>query len=221
MNAIFLGAIGDPRIETGKLEHRDHRRHPLQARPLREPAAVKLLHERLCPLKDKMPGRRHGVRPREHRGRLRAHRRHLQARARPTKSRSQTMVYTRKGTERASATRSSWRASATSRSRGDADRQGQRGPRAGHLDAHLRRGRQGVSGHRHRPRLHRRGLHVDDQEPGVVRRRRVDRTCSATSSPTSARWCRAAWASRRRATSTRARCRCSSRSTARRRSTRA
>ena len=76
-----------------------------------------------------------------------------------------------------------------------------------------------VPRHQDRPRLHRRGLHVDGQEPRVVRRGRDAPTCSATSSPTSARWCRAAWASPPRATSTPARSRCSSRSTARRPST--
>ena len=46
---------------------------------------------------------------------------------------------------------------------------------------------EGVPGHQARLRPRRRHLHVVRQEPGVVRRDRDRATCSATSSPTSAR----------------------------------
>ena len=88
-DAIFIGALGDPRVPDNR-HARDillGTRFELDLYVNYRP--VKLLDERLCPLKDRGAGRRQLRRvPREHRRAVRQHRRPLQGRAPTTRSRS-------------------------------------------------------------------------------------------------------------------------------------
>ena len=88
-DAIFIGALGDPRVPDNR-HARDillGTRFELDLYVNYRP--VKLLDERLCPLKDRGPKDVELRRlPREHRRALRQHRRPLQGRAPTTRSRS-------------------------------------------------------------------------------------------------------------------------------------
>eukprot|EP00904_Undaria_pinnatifida_P001959 jgi/Undpi1/11764/HiC_scaffold_37.g14059.m1 len=100
LQAVLFGAIGDPRIEVGKLEFaiiagmRFNLDLYVNLRP------IKLLHENLCPLKDKGPEQVNMVICRENTedayagiyGHLR--------KGTPHEVANQSMVYTRHGTER-------------------------------------------------------------------------------------------------------------------------
>lgn len=100
MHAVLLGAIGDPRIEVGKLEFAiiAGLRFKLDLYVNLRP--IKLLHESLCPLKDKGPEQVDMVICRENTedayagicGHLR--------KGTPDEVAHQSMVYTAKGTER-------------------------------------------------------------------------------------------------------------------------
>jgi 3-isopropylmalate dehydrogenase len=101
MNAIFLGAIGDPRIETGMLEHAiiGGIRFKLDLYVNLRP--VKLLHERLCPLKDKGPEDVDMVFVRENTEDAYTRIGGIFKQSTPDEVAIATMLYTRKGCERA------------------------------------------------------------------------------------------------------------------------
>ena len=100
-DAIFVGALGDPRVPDNR-HARDillGTRFELDLYVNYRP--VRLLDERLCPLKDRTP-RRRGLRrvPREHRGPLRRRRRPVQGRARDDEVAIQEEINTYKGVHR-------------------------------------------------------------------------------------------------------------------------
>ena len=180
MHAVLFGAIGDPRIEVGKLEFAiiAGMRHKLDLFVNLRP--VKLYHESMCPLKGKTPADIDIMFCRENTEDAYAGIHGTTKKGSPNEIALQQMVYTRRGTERIIryafelAKKRGRPEARQGQAAGHPRRQGQRRARAGHLDARVRRGRGRVSRHRHRPRLHRRGVHVDGEEPGVVRRRRDD-----------------------------------------------
>lgn len=101
MNAVYLGAIGDPRVEVGKLEHaiiggiRFKLDLYINLRP------VKLYDERLCPLKDKKPVDVDMVFVRENTEDAYTRIGGILKEGTPDEVAIATMIYTRKGCERA------------------------------------------------------------------------------------------------------------------------
>ncbi len=101
MSAVYLGAIGDPRVETGLLEHaiiagvRFKLDLYINLRP------VKLYHERLCPLKDKKPADVDMVFVRENTEDAYTRIGGIFKQGTPDEVAMATMIYTRKGCERA------------------------------------------------------------------------------------------------------------------------
>lgn len=100
MHAVFFGAIGDPRIEVGKLEFAiiAGMRFKLDLYVNLRP--IKLLHDSLCPLKDKQPEHVDMVICRENTEDAYAGICGHVHKGTPMEVASQTMVYTREGTER-------------------------------------------------------------------------------------------------------------------------
>ncbi|HLU40027.1 MAG TPA: 3-isopropylmalate dehydrogenase [Planctomycetota bacterium] len=100
MHAVLLGAIGDPRVEVGKLEFaiiaglRFKLDLYVNLRPIR------LLHESLCPLKDKGPADVDMVICRENTEDAYAGIYGFLKKGTPDEVANQTMIYTRRGTER-------------------------------------------------------------------------------------------------------------------------
>jgi 3-isopropylmalate dehydrogenase len=101
MNAIYLGAIGDPRIEVGKLEHAiiGGIRFKLDLYVNLRP--VKLYDARLCPLKDKGPEDVDMVFVRENTEDAYTRIGGILKENTPDEVAIATMIYTRKGCERA------------------------------------------------------------------------------------------------------------------------
>jgi 3-isopropylmalate dehydrogenase len=100
MNAVLLGAIGDPRIEVGKLEFAiiAGLRFKLDLYVNLRP--IKLLHESMCPLKDKGPEQVDMVICRENTEDAYAGIYGFLKKGTPDEVANQAMVYTAKGTER-------------------------------------------------------------------------------------------------------------------------
>jgi isocitrate dehydrogenase len=176
LDAILLGALGDPRVEPGLVEHsvimglRVGLDLYVNLRP------ITLYAEHLCPLKDKRPEDVDFIVVRENTEDAYTGPWGLVKKGTPDEIAMATMLYTRKGTERVIRY-----AFDLARKRGETrnpkletnpGRQSQCRPRPRHLDPHLRRGGSGVSRRRTGSRLRGRLLHVDAQEPGVVRRHR-------------------------------------------------
>ena len=100
MHAVLLGAIGDPRIEVGKLEFAiiAGLRFKLDLYVNLRP--IKLLHESLCPLKDKGPEQIDMVICRENTEDAYAGIHGFLRKDTPDEVATQEMIYTRMGTER-------------------------------------------------------------------------------------------------------------------------
>jgi len=100
MDAVYLGAIGDPRIEVGKLEFAiiGGLRFKLDLYVNLRP--IKLYHESLCPLKDKTPADINMVICRENTEDAYSGIHGFLKKNTPDEVANQAMVYTRKGTER-------------------------------------------------------------------------------------------------------------------------
>ena len=100
MHAVLLGAIGDPRIEVGKLEFAiiAGLRFKLDLYVNLRP--IKLLHESLCPLRDKRPEDIEMVICRENTEDAYSGIHGFFQKGTPGEIAQQTMLYTRKGTER-------------------------------------------------------------------------------------------------------------------------
>jgi len=100
MHALLLGAIGDPRIEVGKLEFSiiAGLRFGLDLYVNLRP--ITLFHESVCPLKDKKPADINMVICRENTEDAYAGIYGFLKKGTPDEVAQQTMIYTRKGTER-------------------------------------------------------------------------------------------------------------------------
>ncbi len=100
-HAIFMGAIGDPRVETGLLEHAiiGGTRFKLDLYINLRP--VKLYSEHLCPLKDKKPADIDMVFVRENTEDAYTRLGGIFKQGTPDEVATATMIYTRKGCERA------------------------------------------------------------------------------------------------------------------------
>ncbi|MBI4882092.1 MAG: 3-isopropylmalate dehydrogenase [Planctomycetes bacterium] len=100
-DAIFMGAIGDPRVETGLLEHAiiGGTRFKLDLYINLRP--VKLYSEHLCPLKDKKPADIDMVFVRENTEDAYTRLGGIFKQGTPDEVATATMIYTRKGCERA------------------------------------------------------------------------------------------------------------------------
>lgn len=100
MHAVYLGAIGDPRIEVGKLEFAiiAGLRFKLDLYVNLRP--IKLYHESLCPLKGKTPADVNMVICRENTEDAYSGIHGFLKKDTPDEVANQAMVYTRKGTER-------------------------------------------------------------------------------------------------------------------------
>ncbi len=100
MQAVYLGAIGDPRVEVGKLEFAiiGGLRFKLDLYVNLRP--IKLYHESLCPLKGKTPADIDMVICRENTEDAYSGIHGFLKKGTPDEVANQAMVYTRKGTER-------------------------------------------------------------------------------------------------------------------------
>ncbi len=100
MDAVLLGAIGDPRIEVGKLEFAIIAGLRFKLDLFVNLRPIKLLHESLCPLKGKGPEQVDMVICRENTEDAYAGIYGFLKKDTPDEVANQAMVYTRKGTER-------------------------------------------------------------------------------------------------------------------------
>src|SRR5262245_5408187 len=101
MNAIFLGAIGDPRVPVGLIEHGIIARMRFDLDLFANVRPVKLYDERLCPIKGKTPADIDMVFVRENTEDAYAGMHGFAHKGQPLEVATQTMVYTREATERA------------------------------------------------------------------------------------------------------------------------
>jgi 3-isopropylmalate dehydrogenase len=101
MNAIFLGAIGDPRVPVGLIEHGIIARMRFDLDLFANVRPVKLYDERLCPIKGKTPADIDMVFVRENTEDAYAGMHGFAHKGQPLEVSTQTMVYTREATERA------------------------------------------------------------------------------------------------------------------------
>ncbi|MDA1264602.1 MAG: 3-isopropylmalate dehydrogenase [Planctomycetota bacterium] len=100
-DAIFLGAIGDPRIEPGKMEYGIIAKCRFDLDLYVNLRPIKLLDERLCPLKGKGPEDVDMVIVRENTEGAYTGMHGFAHKGQPHEVSTQTMVYTRAGVERA------------------------------------------------------------------------------------------------------------------------
>jgi 3-isopropylmalate dehydrogenase len=100
MQAVLLGAIGDPRIEVGKLEFAIIAGLRFKLDLFVNLRPIKLLHESLCPLKDKQPEHIDMVICRENTEDAYAGIHGFLRKGTPNEVATQEMIYTRMGTER-------------------------------------------------------------------------------------------------------------------------
>jgi 3-isopropylmalate dehydrogenase len=100
MHAVLFGAVGDPRVEVGKLEFAiiAGLRHKLDLFVNLRP--IKLYHESLCPLKGKLPEHIDMIFCRENTEDAYAGIHGATKKGTPDEISMQQMLYTRKGTER-------------------------------------------------------------------------------------------------------------------------
>ena len=100
-DAIYMGAIGDPRVETGLLEHAIIGGTRFQLDLYINLRPVKLYAERLCPIKDKQPADIDMVFVRENTEDAYTRIGGIFKKGTPDEVAMATMIYTRKGCERA------------------------------------------------------------------------------------------------------------------------
>jgi len=100
MNAIFLGAIGDPRVPVGLIEYGIIAKMRFDLDLFANVRPVKLYDERLCPLKDEGPADIDMVIVRENTEGAYAGMHGFAHKNQPLEVSTQTMVYTREATER-------------------------------------------------------------------------------------------------------------------------
>ena len=100
-DAIFLGAIGDPRIEPGKIEYGIIAKCRFDLDLYVNLRPIKLLDERLCPLKEKGPADIDMVIVRENTEGAYTGMHGFAHKGQSHEVATQTMVYTREGVERA------------------------------------------------------------------------------------------------------------------------
>jgi 3-isopropylmalate dehydrogenase len=100
MHAVLLGAIGDPRVEVGKLEFAIIAGLRFKLDLFVNLRPIKLFHEALCPLKDKKPADVDMVICRENTEDAYAGIFGFLKKGTPHEVANQTMIYTRHGTER-------------------------------------------------------------------------------------------------------------------------
>ncbi len=100
MHAVLLGAIGDPRIEVGKLEFAIIAGMRFKLDLFVNLRPIKLLHENLCPLKDKGPADIDMVICRENTEDAYCGIHGFLKKDTPDEVAHQSMMYTRKGVER-------------------------------------------------------------------------------------------------------------------------
>ena len=101
MNAIYLGAIGDPRLPVGKIEFGIIAKMRFELDLYINLRPIKLYHESLCPLKDKRPEDVDMVIIRENTEGAYAGMHGFAHKDQALEVATQTMVYTRAGVERA------------------------------------------------------------------------------------------------------------------------
>jgi 3-isopropylmalate dehydrogenase len=100
MRAIYLGAIGDPRVPVGLIEYGIIARMRFDLDLFANVRPIKLYDERLCPLKDKTPADIDMVIVRENTEGAYAGMHGFAHKGQPLEVSTQTMVYTREATER-------------------------------------------------------------------------------------------------------------------------
>ncbi len=100
-DAIYLGAIGDPRLPVGLIEYGIIAKMRFELDLYINLRPIKLFDERLCPLKDKKPEDVDMVIIRENTEGAYAGMHGFAHKSQPLEVATQTMVYTRQGTERA------------------------------------------------------------------------------------------------------------------------
>jgi 3-isopropylmalate dehydrogenase len=101
MDAIFLGAIGDPRVPVGLIEYGIIAKMRFDLDLFANVRPVKLYDERLCPIKGKGPADIDMVFVRENTEGAYAGMHGFAHKGQPLEVSTQTMVYTREATERA------------------------------------------------------------------------------------------------------------------------
>ncbi len=99
-DAIFLGAIGDPRAPVGKIEHGIIGRLRWDLDLYVNLRPIKLYHERFCPIKGKTPDDVDMIFVRENTEDAYVQKPVFENRGTPDEVAFQPMLYTRKGTER-------------------------------------------------------------------------------------------------------------------------
>jgi 3-isopropylmalate dehydrogenase len=100
MHAIFLGAIGDPRLPVGLIEYGIIAKCRFELDLFANLRPIQLFDERLCPLKDKKPADVDMVIVRENTEDAYTGMHGFAHKGHPFEVATQTMVYTRQGTER-------------------------------------------------------------------------------------------------------------------------
>ena len=100
MNAVYLGAIGDPRVPVGMIEYGIIARMRFDLDLYANLRPIKLYDERLCPLKDKGPADIDMVIVRENTEDAYSGMHGFCHKGQPLEVATQTMVYTRAGVER-------------------------------------------------------------------------------------------------------------------------
>jgi len=100
MNAIFLGAIGDPRLPVGLIEYGIIAKCRFELDLYANLRPIQLFDERFCPLKDKGPGDVDMVIVRENTEDAYTGMHGFAHKGHSNEVATQTMVYTREGTER-------------------------------------------------------------------------------------------------------------------------
>ncbi len=101
MDAILLGAIGDPRLPVGMIEYGIIAKMRFELDLYINLRPIKLYHEHLCPLKDKQPSDIDMLIIRENTEGAYTGMHGFAHKGDPLEVATQTMVYTREGTERA------------------------------------------------------------------------------------------------------------------------
>jgi 3-isopropylmalate dehydrogenase len=101
MNAVYLGAIGDPRAPVGKIEYGIIAKMRFELDLYVNLRPIKLYDERLCPLKGKTPDDIDMVIIRENTEGAYAGMHGFCHKGQPSEIATQTMVYSRQGVERA------------------------------------------------------------------------------------------------------------------------
>jgi hypothetical protein len=173
-DVLFLGAIGHPDVKPGILEKGILLKARFELEQYINLRPVKLYPGVETPIKDKGPeGHRLRHRPREHRRRLHRLRRHPGNKGTPNEVAIQNMIYTRTEVDRCLRYAFEYARKRNKDEEAHPRRQDERVDlRVRPLGARLPRDGPRNPGHQDRLRPRRRPLHVDGQEPRVVRRDR-------------------------------------------------